>query len=654
MELREGLEPMWILIFALCLIIFPSSVRGATYYVNNSGSPACSDSSGQNGSSSAPWCSLKYALGRIAGGDTLYLRNGTYNELTYGIYGPSGSSGRPTVIAANPGDTAVVLRGPDFWSGSFHLVNASFMKLTGFRMTNANFGLWIDGCHDITATDLTIDNVGQQGVFIAGNSTNTLTYNVTVSGSIIHDTGKNGGNGEGLYVGTHQNPPEPYVDNSHHVSILNNTLYNVTGSGIQVKAGTHDIIVDGNTVHDSTNKGSVPGGGLNIGDWTVGNQQYSGSANMTVRNNIVYNWARGDTNPNSALLHVAVGGQYYNNVLYGAGSGCYGIYVDNASNDTQSRNVYHNTVDPTGGATAYTNADTRGTVDAKNDIGPTGTNNLAFSSSYFVDAARHDYHLVSSAAVGAGANLLSTVPADIEGQTRTHPSDVGAYKFGGGGGSGGGGTSVSMDQKLSAACTNGCTSLPAITVNNAPAGALMIVSTFWCADANCATSYSGGGPVVTDGGDVFTPRQNVAAVCSLSTADGKIGTGGKLTVNVSFGATTVYYAYASVTTWLNVGAYDTGGIRYDSNTGLSSEAVTTVGNLAQSGEFIYAAATSLNSSLTVPTGYTLLNAIGPTKQVDAWTTAGTGGSPLKVTWTLATPSAISLDVLAYAVASTRQ
>jgi hypothetical protein len=66
----------------------------STYIVNNSGSPACSDTAGQAGTLAAPFCTLSYALGRMIGGDTVQLRTGTY-PMSGGymtIQGPSGTS----------------------------------------------------------------------------------------------------------------------------------------------------------------------------------------------------------------------------------------------------------------------------------------------------------------------------------------------------------------------------------------------------------------------------------------------------------------------------------------------------------------------------------------------------------------------------------
>ena len=70
----------------------------------------------------------------------------------------------------------------------------------------------------------------------------------------------------------------------------------------------------------------------------------------------------------------------------------------------------------------------------KNNIGPTSTNNIATSDSFYVNKTGYDYHLKSGVApINAGVNLTSVVPVDIAGISRTANGapDLGAYEYGG-------------------------------------------------------------------------------------------------------------------------------------------------------------------------------------------------------------------------------
>ncbi len=72
--------------------------------------------SGNNASSGAigqPWKTFAYAIGRLAAGDTLYLRGGTYLERT--TVSVSGTASAPIVIRSYPGETATLDSGvPEF------------------------------------------------------------------------------------------------------------------------------------------------------------------------------------------------------------------------------------------------------------------------------------------------------------------------------------------------------------------------------------------------------------------------------------------------------------------------------------------------------------------------------------------------------------
>ena len=96
----------------LCVFVLAGRAEAATYYVNDAPSPGCSNTSGQDGSASEPWCTLGYAVTRISGGDTILIEDGddgTYDEVFMEI-GPSlsGSSGAPTIIRAAAGATPTI------------------------------------------------------------------------------------------------------------------------------------------------------------------------------------------------------------------------------------------------------------------------------------------------------------------------------------------------------------------------------------------------------------------------------------------------------------------------------------------------------------------------------------------------------------------
>src|SRR2546430_1167927 len=230
----------------------PTPPPSNTYYVDNSGFPACSDVT-SFGTEAHPWCTVQYGVGRITGGATLYVKNGTYNEA-FTIHGPAGTRAAHTIISAYPGH-APMLRGSGFGSGRMKITGTSYIDFSGFVITNDNQGLYIDDDagtgtppDHITVTDVTVHGVGQEGIAIRGDTTNIRLDHVTV-----YNTGRNGtsSNGEGIYIGGGNAP-----DNTSAVTVQNSVIYNTQDEGIELKPGTHDCIVELNTLYNNLAPGS--------------------------------------------------------------------------------------------------------------------------------------------------------------------------------------------------------------------------------------------------------------------------------------------------------------------------------------------------------------------------------------------------------------
>lgn len=74
----------------------------ATYYVATTGSDSGTGAIGD------PWRTIQYGVNQLGGGDTLYIRAGTYVEAVSVPTGASGTSGAHTTIAAYTGETVVI------------------------------------------------------------------------------------------------------------------------------------------------------------------------------------------------------------------------------------------------------------------------------------------------------------------------------------------------------------------------------------------------------------------------------------------------------------------------------------------------------------------------------------------------------------------
>ncbi|MGB7568086.1 MAG: right-handed parallel beta-helix repeat-containing protein [Chitinivibrionales bacterium] len=400
--------------FFLAIIGFADYPDAAIYYVNNSGSPACVNSG--NGTLAKPYCTIAYAISRMSGGDTVYVRAGTYNEQLY-ITGPAGNASSNTTIAVYPGDT-VLLLGNGTNTGRCKIANTNHITLQGFTITNSNQGLFIDSSTNIVVNDCTIHHVGQEGLHIHYNSSN-----VTIDHCLIHDTRQWQYDGEGIYIGTSDAAP---VDNTNNVMVRNTTIYNAPDEGIELKIGTHHITIEGNTIYNVNLGSDWSQNGNDVGAIEVNNavgsvQNYGGDPQQVIRNNFIHDV--------KTAIRAGTGSTVYNNVIWNVRG--YGIYVDNQSNDPYTRAMYHNTIDATPANAVF---HVGGAQDVRNNIGPATARNLPTQDAYYVDKAGADYHLVKGTApIDAGDDLTSIVPTDRDGVSRktNGAPDMGAYEYSG-------------------------------------------------------------------------------------------------------------------------------------------------------------------------------------------------------------------------------
>ena len=120
--------------------ILAGVANAAERYVDNSGSPPCSNSS-SGGSQSRPWCTINYAVGRVRPGDIVYVKNGTYREDVY-IDGKNGGANYIT-FQNYPGHSPVI-QGNGVESGRNKIINGSFLRFVGFTITNFQHGIFVE------------------------------------------------------------------------------------------------------------------------------------------------------------------------------------------------------------------------------------------------------------------------------------------------------------------------------------------------------------------------------------------------------------------------------------------------------------------------------------------------------------------------------
>ncbi len=140
MGIKTGKGRLTFLI-GLLLIFFIESAHAATYYVSTTGS-------GSTCSSASPCGTISAALGKMTGGDTLIVKNGTYlnngkammiNDYVSTAI-PSGRAGAYTTIKAEtPHGVRIKTTGVlDYYDSAVFLTKASYVHIDGFIFETLN------------------------------------------------------------------------------------------------------------------------------------------------------------------------------------------------------------------------------------------------------------------------------------------------------------------------------------------------------------------------------------------------------------------------------------------------------------------------------------------------------------------------------------
>jgi parallel beta-helix repeat protein len=364
---------------------------GNIYYVAKTGSDSSSCSQAQSQSTSK--LTITGALGCLQPGDTLYIREGTYDEsFSYTASVPSGTSwSAPVTLSAFPGETVTIRPTTGPCGGApcrvFEFFDSDqYIVINGFILDAINSPFEVvkfSGGHQIRLSNNELKNGKGSGIY--GGINNQYIKND------VHDNGTNDFD-HGMYIFDPGN------------LIQGNTVHHNTGWGIHIYSEDHtDVsnnVVCGNYVYSNGTSGTR-GPGILLG---------SGSNNIAY-NNIVQGNIGG-----IQIGFGAANASVYNNTIYANRDGCIGVDPESTTTVLKNNICYLN---DSGGITDLG----RGTIQS---------NNL-MSNPSFLNPAASDFHLQSgSAAIEKGANLFSVgVTTDFDGVARPQVGnyDIGAYEY---------------------------------------------------------------------------------------------------------------------------------------------------------------------------------------------------------------------------------
>jgi hypothetical protein len=444
-----------ILITSLVIVGFvftTENVHGATYYVAKNGNDS------NPGTEAQPWVTIQKAANTMVAGDTVYVKEGTYNEQV--IPQSSGSSGNYITYSAYPGDTVTIdgnnITLPTYETGMFVVEETNYITVSGLKIINAgpndnNAGIYVDNANYVTIERNYTYNTVSSGIGVWGSTNIIIDGNevqlacndgeqecITVAGTNIfevknnhiHHGGPGTNGGEGICV----------KDGSSNGKVYNNNVDNITRgerTGIYVDAWnkeTFNIEVYQNSVHDCAagiSLASEDGGklrevkvynnivynnqsnGLEIGNWGNPGVSPRPIEDITFINNTVYSngnneWGGGMYNGNPDVKNLVIRNNIFcQNTLF--------QIADEGNLSATNLTIDHNLIHEYTGEYEY---EVRGDDYVEGDP-------------KFVNVSGADFHLQeSSPAIGKGAST-DAPNEDYEGNQRPQGAgyDIGAYEY---------------------------------------------------------------------------------------------------------------------------------------------------------------------------------------------------------------------------------
>jgi parallel beta-helix repeat protein len=263
-------------------VLSPRVVTAVTYYVATAGSDA------NPGTESAPFGTIDKGVSVLQAGDTLYIRQGTYDAtIGYPVPVSRGTSWSNAVtIAGYPGETVILNGGLNLYTVSYLIVDNLIIDASG-----GNGGIFINcDAHHIRFQNGEVKN--------------------SPDGSLVFGCGS-------------------------YVEVLHSKIHNAAAYGFYW--GGQDSVFDGNEVYNN--------GGYAYHIFSSGASNVN---NNIVRNNVIHGNGFGylpGANINGGLIiSCGSGNQAYNNVVY---NNFAGIQVDyrctncQVSNNTIYNNLYY-------------------------------------------------------------------------------------------------------------------------------------------------------------------------------------------------------------------------------------------------------------------------------------------------------------------------
>ncbi len=273
-----------------------------------------------------PGQSFEAAVEALNPGDTLIVHAGTYSDSGRISITVPGTAAQPVVIKGADGEAMPLIVRPAGAAAqnTINIEGATYLRITRLDISsNGGDGINMSGA----VSFITLDNLEIHDVDVGINFRSSMN-NITVRRNHIHDTGQDGGVGEGLYVGCNDATcavSQTLIENNW----IHDTRNSTQGDGIEIKHGSHSNIVRDNVIHDTGYPcvlvyGTV-GNPVNLVEgnvmWNCGDSGIQAAADAIIRNNIILGSPENAFNSQSHQGATPGNLQFVHNTLVG-GSPC--------------------------------------------------------------------------------------------------------------------------------------------------------------------------------------------------------------------------------------------------------------------------------------------------------------------------------------------
>lgn len=423
----------------ILLLFIPLSLFATKYYL----APAGDDVSGA-GTIGSPWFTLEKAWAAVSAGDTIYMRDGTYEYTTrQDLNGKDGTSGNRINIWAYPDETPIITADVTFnkaTQGQLILMDADYIHARGLEITGfvQDEGVYAYSAFQVDQTNYSIfERLDYHGngmsMIIQGSSTGNLILNCdfyenySIWGRTPYDgSSRPYEDADGLAFRG--------VDYESDNTIRGCRFWNNGDDGVDLWDNDGHVLIDGcwawgNGYREDGETTGGDGAGIKLGETSA---DYSDEYLRTVQNCLTMNNRQFGISQNGALCMAYV----YNNTVYG---NLYrGIYFSSVWG-TVREHIFRNNI-------AYANTtNTVITADATVDHN-SWQDGLTISTDDFVsvwpvgiDGARQTdgslpeinfMHLeTGSDLIGAGI-VISGLEEDCAGYAWKNPPSIGAFEYG--------------------------------------------------------------------------------------------------------------------------------------------------------------------------------------------------------------------------------